>query len=96
MKTFARWVLISAITCSLQFSSTTALADMEQDEENFVASTADLLIARPLGLATTALGTALFLVTLPVTAITKNTQRAADTLVEPPFHFTFRRRLGDF
>lgn len=96
MKTLARWTFVLGLSLSLLFTSMPAMADVDQDEEAFVASAVDLVVARPVGLATTVLGTVLFLVSLPVTAITGNTQRAADSLVEPPYHFTFRRRLGDF
>jgi hypothetical protein len=96
MKPISRTVAL-LLTASFLLLNTPGLkADAMDDEHRFTASTVDLLIARPFGLATTLLGTALFLVSLPVTAITKNTQTAADTLVEPPFNFTFRRKLGDF
>ncbi len=56
----------------------------------------DVFIARPLGLAATVIGTAIYVVSLPF-ALTSGSQRqTADTLIRKPFAFTFKRQLGDF
>jgi hypothetical protein len=57
---------------------------------------ADALVVRPLGLAATAVGAAIFVVALPFAAISGDVNRTAKTLVGAPARFTFRRRLGDF
>ena len=61
---------------------------------------ADVFIFRPMGFATFVGGSALFVVTLPLTAILSiSNNRAipetANTLVAEPFSYTFVRPLGE-
>ncbi|MBA2780510.1 hypothetical protein [Billgrantia kenyensis] len=58
------------------------------------AMIADALIARPLLLVATLGGTALFVVSLPFSAMGGNVDQAAETLVKTPAEATFRRCLG--
>ena len=55
---------------------------------------ADAIIGRPLGLATTIAGTAVFLVTLPVSIPSESTAEAAWGLVGRPGGWTFVRPMG--
>ena len=55
---------------------------------------ADGIIGRPLGLATTIAGTAVFLVTLPVSIPSQSSEEAAWGLVGRPGGWTFVRPLG--
>jgi hypothetical protein len=55
----------------------------------------DVLIARPLGLASIALGTGIFIISLPFTLPTGTVGTAADKLVADPFRFTFTRPVGE-
>jgi hypothetical protein len=55
---------------------------------------ADGLIARPLGLATTIVGTALLVVETPFTLYSESTSEAAWGLVGRPAGWTFARPLG--
>jgi hypothetical protein len=55
---------------------------------------ADAIIGRPLGLATTIGGAAVFLVTLPVSLPSESTAEAAWGLVGRPGGWTFVRPLG--
>ena len=57
---------------------------------------ADVLIVRPLGIVSTILGTALFLVSLPFSAMGGNVNEARQKLVVEPGRFTFKRPLGEF
>ena len=67
------------------------------DEENSGAlMTADLILARPLGIVATVLGCAVFVVSLPFSALGGNTKQAAQKLVKEPASFTFTRPLGEF
>jgi len=69
--------------------------DSEADSDITAASMiGDLFVLRPLGLVATILGTALFLVTLPITAGVGNTEVAGERLVKDPGKFTFDRPLG--
>lgn len=61
---------------------------------NDFAMAGDVLIARPLGLVWTVAGSALFVVSLPFTALGGNVKQAADTLVVGPAKETFLRCLG--
>lgn len=58
------------------------------------AMAGDLLIARPLLLVTTVLGTALYVVSLPFTLLGGNSGEAAEVLVLDPAAATFLRCLG--
>ena len=56
----------------------------------------DLVIARPIGIAVTAIGTVFFIASLPFSALGGNTKEAARELVGFPAYFTFQRPLGHF
>jgi hypothetical protein len=73
-----------------------ALAQNGETDSDITAASmiGDLLVLRPLGLAATILGTAFFLVTLPITAGVGNTEIAGEKLVKEPGKFTFNRPLG--
>ena len=64
------------------------------DEPGGVAMVGDALVARPVGAVMTVLGTATFLVTLPLSAAGGNIGQAADKLVVSPARETFVRCLG--
>ena len=55
----------------------------------------DLIIVRPLSLAGTVLGTAVFIVALPFNALTLNFSDPARRLILEPAKYTFVRPLGD-
>jgi hypothetical protein len=55
----------------------------------------DALLVRPVCLVATILGSAVFLVSLPVAAISKSTDKAANALVKAPAKATFTRPLGN-
>lgn len=63
---------------------------------DFEAVAADVIIARPCWLVATVIGGALFVVSLPVAAMSKSVDKTARTLVAKPAHATFTRPLGDF
>jgi hypothetical protein len=58
------------------------------------AMTADLVLARPLGLAATVLGGAIFIVGLPFEALSGDVSGPARRLIVEPAKFTFTRPLG--
>jgi hypothetical protein len=59
------------------------------------ATAADVLVVRPACFVATILGSALFIVALPVAAISKSTKQTANALVAAPARATFSRPLGD-
>lgn len=97
-RTFKRFVVLItafaliAVPCTASFA-----AGLETDDEIVAGQMAgDALVARPLGLCATVIGGALFVVSLPFSALGGNTGPAYDRLVVDPFKFTFDRPLGEF
>ncbi len=60
------------------------------------AMTVDTLFVRPTSLAATAVGTGVFIVSLPFSLLGRNVDTAAATLVGEPARYTFIRPLGKF
>lgn len=56
----------------------------------------DLLIARPLGILATVAGGAIFLVSLPISAMTGQTRMVYEKMVKEPARYAFKRPIGDF
>ena len=56
----------------------------------------DALLVRPFSLFATCLGTAAFVVALPVSLVTKQTRQTAEKLMKTPAEYTFTRPLGFF
>ena len=71
-----------------------ATEDQINGRPSTFAMIGDTLIARPLLLALTAAGAAVFLVTVPFTALGGNMKESANTLVIGPAKATFTRCLG--
>ena len=90
-------VLLTALALVTVPCSTCLAQSLEQDDDIIAGKMAsDALIVRPLGLCATVIGGAVFLVSLPFSALGGNTKPAYDYLVADPFTFTFSRPLGDF
>lgn len=64
------------------------------NEPTALAMTGDLIIARPVGAAITAVGAAVFVLTLPFSALGGNVKESAQTLVVKPAQEAFVRCLG--
>lgn len=77
---------------------TFALAQSKDIDNQITAEAmaADLFVIRPLGIVASVVGTAIFIVSLPFSALGGNTKIACQKLVEDPAKFTFKRPLGDF
>jgi len=56
----------------------------------------DLLVLRPAGFLGTAVGTVVFLVSLPFSYAGGNHEEALESLVKKPAVYTFKRPLGDY
>jgi hypothetical protein len=56
----------------------------------------DVVVARPLGLAATVIGTVLTVVALPFTIPSGSVETSARELIVRPAEYTFKRPLGDF
>ena len=60
------------------------------------AMAVDALLVRPLMVATTVVGSALFLISLPFSALGGNVDGAAHSLVVEPAQSAFQRPLGEY
>jgi hypothetical protein len=89
-------VLLIALSLVLVPLGSQVLAQAEVDEPNPNAGsmTVDLFVMRPLGVAATLFGTAVFVLSLPFTAISNTIPMASEKLVKDPFYFTMTRPLG--
>jgi hypothetical protein len=90
-------VLLTAIALVAVPCMTCFAQELEQDSDVIAGKmTGDALVARPLGLAATIIGGAIFVVSLPFSALGGNTEPAFNYLLADPFAFTFKRPLGEF
>jgi hypothetical protein len=90
-------ILAAALTVALVRPSIAGEMDMVGpgvDEPTGASMVADALVARPLYAAATAFGAAVFLVTLPFSALGGNVDEAANELVAGPAHGLLTRCLG--
>jgi hypothetical protein len=84
------------VTAALFFvNSRPILADPTDVDYTPAAVTADILIARPLCFVVTAIGTGLFVATLPITVLCGGAGASAKALVATPAKQTFVRKLGN-
>lgn len=60
------------------------------------AMVADVLVARPVGLVTTVVGSVVYVVSLPFSLLGGNEKQVRQKLVVEPIKFTFKRPLGEF
>ena len=99
MGKFSKQFLILVISVSLVFVPfcTHALAQEpgQQDDLDAGKMTVDFLVVRPLAIVSTVVGTAIFIVSIPFSALGRNVKPAANALVVEPFQFTFTRPLGE-
>lgn len=96
--TLKRAVVLLTAMALIAVPCTACLAgELDQDSDLVGGKmAADGLIVRPLGLCATIIGGAVFIVSLPFSALGGNTKPAYDHLLADPFKFTFNRPLGDF
>ena len=100
------WLIMFLILVLLALTTPAAAQDAakpnEADEANETLAAPDsagmmlmdAFLLRPLGLAATVLGTAVFIVTLPFSLPTHSADDAAKVLVVKPAKYTFARPLG--
>lgn len=79
---------------SVPASAEEILDDQINDRPTTLTMLGDAVLARPMLLAITVLGTGAFLVTLPFSALGGNVKESANTLVLGPGKSTFARCLG--
>ena len=64
-------------------------------EDNSLLMITDVTVVRPACFIATAIGSAFFVISLPIAAISHSTKKAAHALVVTPARATFTRPLGD-
>ncbi|GAB6192495.1 hypothetical protein [Desulfocastanea catecholica] len=101
MLNYRKTLMTCFLIVALLVSPFSALAETgkptpEQGKISPEAMSIDIIAARPLGLAATVLGTVVFVVSWPFSALGGNSEQAWDTLVVSPAQYTFQRPLGDF
>ena len=84
------------ITCVVIIMLASAAPTLASSENDPAVVAGDALVVRPLSFAATVIGSAVFVVSLPIAAISGSVHSAADALVGQPGRFTFQRHLGDF
>lgn len=90
-------VLLTAVALLVAPCTTCLAQGLEEDDDIIAGKMAgDALIVRPLGFCATVIGGAVFVLSLPFSALGGNTKPAYDYLLADPFKFTFVRPLGDF
>ena len=88
-----KWIA-SVVVSALLVTTTGPASAREHEEVADGRMFADVLVARPVGLVLTVAGAAAFVVSLPLTLITRSVNKAAKTLVVGPARETFVRCLG--
>lgn len=71
-----------------------AVAERVEENPSMFRMLGDLLVARPLGLVVETIGTAAFIVSLPVSVLVGNADEAAQKMVVEPAKEVFVRCLG--
>jgi hypothetical protein len=92
-RTISRTLVATVAACLLAFSSL-GHAQAVDESPSALAMTTDALLLRPLLLATTIVGSAVYLVSLPFSALGGNAAEAGEVLVVGPAKATFVRCLG--
>ncbi|MGD9078808.1 MAG: hypothetical protein PVG96_05680 [Desulfobacterales bacterium] len=93
------WVVFGVIAALIAVPfATPALAQeyFETQENSGEAMLYDTIVMRPAGLVATIVGSAVWLVSLPFSALGGNVDTATQKLVKEPAAYTFKRPLGEF
>ncbi len=88
-----RWLTALCLSAVL-LAPSLATAEVIEEKPTAVAMVTDLVLVRPALLAITAVGTAVYVVSLPFSLVGGNAGEAAETLVLGPANNTFVRCLG--
>ncbi|WP_336365580.1 hypothetical protein [Marinobacter sp. C2H3] len=86
--------LMAAVAAFLMSASSLGYAQAVDESPSALAMAGDALFVRPALLATTIVGTAIYIVSLPFSALGGNAAEAGKVLVVGPAEATFVRCLG--
>ncbi len=100
MKNFTKKTLVLVLIVSFMVVplGSTAMAQeyFEKEDPGGGEMMYDLVVVRPIGLVATALGSVVFVLSLPFSALGDNVGDAGQKLVKDPAAYTFKRPLGEF
>ena len=85
-------ILISALSLAAFTPSASASAF---DDGSFEAVATDIIVVRPFSFVATLIGSALFVVSLPIAAISDSVADTSEALVLNPGRMTFTRPVGE-
>ena len=88
--------LIACVLALLLAGTSQSFASDHRPAANAGAVVIDTVLARPACLVATIVGSAFFVISLPVAVTSKSVHRTAEALVVKPAEATFKRPLGDF
>jgi hypothetical protein len=94
-KIFLLLLTLSLVTGSLYSTGWAGDKWAKEDPVGQGWSAMDIIFARPLGIATGIVGTAIFIVSLPFTIPSGGVDEAADMFIVKPFQFSFTRKFPD-
>lgn len=94
MRTLSKYVGTALLACAVSIGANAAQTAPVYHQHGGLVSAADLVVARPLLLGATLVGSGLFVVSLPFTAIAGSVDSSAEALVRRPARSTFIRPLG--
>lgn len=89
-------ILVIVTMIGMTFAGAAGAAVIGEDKQVTAGKmAADALLVRPLGFVATVLGSVLFVVSLPFSALGGNVGEVGQRLVVDPALFTFKRPVGD-
>jgi hypothetical protein len=88
--------LLMTVICVLVMLLSTSTPVFADGSSSATAVAVDVVVARPVSFALTVIGSAIFVVSLPVALTAGCVDKTAHTLVGVPGKDTFIRPLGDF
>ena len=94
IKSSARRLVATVLVACLVLPQALWAQEAVDDGPDGFAMVGDLLVARPIGVVMTAVGTAAWVVSLPFTLLAGHAEEAAETLILGPGAATFVRCLG--
>ncbi len=89
-------VMITALIVIPFASAALAAEYFEAEDPSGGAMIFDFIMVRPIGIIATAVGSIIFALSWPFSALGDNVDTASEKLVKEPAAFTFKRPLGEF
>ena len=87
-------ILIFSIMLIVSTAGYSKAASVKVEEASSPEILLDIVFLRPLGLVSTIVGSAVFVISLPITIPTKSADDVVSKMVYDPFNYTFKRPIG--